>query len=754
MNRYCRTAVGRTEKARGIPICSLFSIGLLLIAAVLVVPETATCAGPQGIEPEVARLIREVPITQGYRDAGAVILFQEEKMTVGKGGLFSQTMHVIGKVLDERAASDYSQISISFNAYYEDASLTLARTIQGDGTARPVSGDAVQTKTSPRGKEYSDMRLLTFSLPALAKGSIFEYEAKIQRKIPLVEDRFDEKFFFHFAGVSHRVDPVFKSRFVLMVPEGTEFHYKLDNAQVVPAISKEGSFVVYAWEIGNLPSVALEPHMPPIDHLCPHIHVSSVTTWEELAQWGSKLFLPAIEVTPEIRAKSQEITKGKKTEYEKIEAIFYFMESNIKYVAADLNRGGFKPHAAHEVLKNLYGDCKDQATLFVSLLRSAGIEAHPALINSYFTSGINEMVPSPDFNHMIVYIPREGEPLWLDTTPGITRFPELFWPCQDQWSLVIDGQKGKLVKTPSSKPGVNKGKMSIHQTVKGSAIYLNIAIDAEGALGDSFKAAMKPLPPDRRREVISDSLREMYKGMGLTQTVEISDVENPRLPFRATAVVEFKDAWPPANQYFYHDFNIRPLTSLFTSLDNLPQPDLRKNAYWSHFPCRLALDFLCAPPAEGMRPEAVPKKQSLESPFFILDIVHAREGQSVRSGYDFVIKQARVDRAQYSQFYDAVEEALKKSRWRIVFSRLKGSDELEEAVQKEPGNTNALLSLAKDYLRKGKYREAKEVLDKSALAEPDNGEVQYYLGISCGYLDLHSESKNALSKAKALGYKP
>jgi hypothetical protein len=64
-------------------------------------------------------------------------------------------MHVIGKVLDERAASDYSQISISFNSYYEEASLTLARTIQEDGTVRPVSGDAVQTKTSPHGKEYS-----------------------------------------------------------------------------------------------------------------------------------------------------------------------------------------------------------------------------------------------------------------------------------------------------------------------------------------------------------------------------------------------------------------------------------------------------------------------------------------------------------------------------------------------------------------------------------------------------------------------
>ena len=120
-------------------------------------------------------------------------------------------------------------------------------------------------------------------------------------------------------------------------------------------------------------------------------------------------------------------------------------------------------------------------------------------------------------------------------------------------------------------------------------------------------------------------------------------------------------------------------------------------------------------------------------------------------------KTAAVDNTRYKEFYAAYREAFDKSRAQVVFSKRQGgvaSEELEEAVRREPASAGAIVSLVKDYLRRGKYREAKDLLDRGVIMEPANGEIRYLLGISCGYLDLREESKKALSKAKELGYKP
>ena len=738
----------------------LSSLILSLMMAFLFIFDTMAYASSQEMDREVARLIKEAPLTQSYRDAGALVFLKEGRMKVEKGGVFTLTIHVICKVLDEKAASDYSQMSFYYNSHYDEATLMLARTIKEDGTVRSVSSDAVQIKTSSRGKEYSDIRFLTFSLPALEKGSIFEYEIRTQRKIPLIENRWSEMIAFqnyHHSDVSARVDPVYKSTFILELPEGEPICYETDNIKIEPIISKKSPLVVYTWEARNLPALPIELSMPSLDEIFPHIHLSSIKTWDEVAQWADKLFLPATEVVPEIEAKAREITREAKADEEKIEAIFYFMESSIKYVAADLNRGGFKPHPAHEVLKNRYGDCKDQAVLFISLLKSVGIEAHPALVNTDHGPEINKAVPSPDFNHVIVHILRKENSLWLDTTSGVARFPNLFWPCQNRWALVSDGQKGKLLKTTGSNPEDNEGRMSVDTAFKDSVVRFNTIIRAGGALSDLFKAIMKMLSPDRQKAFIGDFHKQTFTGLVQVGAVEISDVTNPRLPFTASAVIEFTDDQVQTAPYYSLGFGLQPLLSFFTSLTTLPHPENRKNAYLFAHPFHLVLDSVCPPPRKGMKPDGLPLNQSIETPFFTFNTEYVRDGDSVRVKQVFVIQQTRIEREQYRPFYERMQEVLKKSPVRINFAYQRGSRqsiEFEEAVKKEPENVKALLNLAKDYLRKGRYKEAKDLLDKSVIIEPQNGEIHYLLGIAAGYLDLFEESKKEFGRAKELGYRP
>lgn len=738
-------------------LLGLLAFNLLFITVVLLVSQTTVFAGSQEIDREVARLIKEVPLTKSYQDAGAVVLLKEGRMKVEKDGVFTLTIHLVAKALDEKAASHYSQISIQYNSYYEETTLILARTIKEDGTIRTVSSDAVQIKTSPRGKEYSDIRFLTFSLPALEKGSTFEYEVKRQRKIPLIENKWSQSVSFqsyHYNDYSLRIDPVYKSKFVLEVPEDEPFLYETENVKITPTISKKPSMLVYTWEVNNLPAVPIEHSMPPLEEFVPYICVSSIKTWEEVGESMSKFFLPSIEACPEINTKAHEITKGAKSREEKIEAIFYFIEGNIKYVAADLNRGGFKPHPASEVLKNKYGDCKDQAVLFISLLKSVGIAAHPALITANFNYEINKKVPSPDFDHVIVCIPREENPFWLDTTPGVARFPNLSWPCQNKWALVMNGQKSKLLKTVGSKPEDNEGKMNMDVVFKDSIVNYYTTIGVEGALSDSFKGLMKILPFDQQKEFINEFFRGSSTMLQI-RDVKIADTTNPQLPFEILVHMQFADDQLQKAPRYSTAFSLKPLLNFFTGLSTLPQPEDRKNAYRFYFPFRLVYNGFCPPPRKGMKPISLPKTQSIETPFFTFNVEYVRDGDSVHLKQVFVSKQTRIDREQYKPFYESVQEVLRKSDSVINFTYNRGdiqADELEEVVKKEPDNAKALLELAKSHLRKGRYKEAKALLDKSVLIEPNNGEIHYFLGIALGYLDFFEDSKRELKKAKELGY--
>jgi hypothetical protein len=408
------------------------------------------------------------------------------------------------------------------------------------------------------------------------------------------------------------------------------------------------------------------------------------------------------------------------------------------------------------VLKNKYGDCKDQAILFISLLKSVGIEAHPALITANFNYGINRKVPSLDFDHVIVCIPREENPFWLDTTPGVTRFPNLSWPCQNKWALVMNGRKSKLLKTVGSTSEDNKGRMNMDMVFKYSTVNYDITVKAEGAQSDLLKGIMKVLPSDRQKEFVGDFFRRSSTLLQV-RDIEIADTINPKSPFKIHVHMEFTDDQIQKVPTYSTTFSLKPLLNFFTDLSTLPQPDDRKNSYRFYFPFQLVYDGFCPPPRKGMKPLSLPKRQSIETTFFTFDAEYVRNGDSVQLKKIFKIKQTQINKDQYKQFYESFQEVLKKSDSVINFTYRKEDvqdNELEEAVQREPNNAKAHLELAKSYLRKGKYKEAKGLLDKSVLLEPNNGEIHYFLGIALGYLDFFEDSKRELRKAKELGYKP
>ncbi|MBL4651499.1 MAG: transglutaminase domain-containing protein [Flavobacteriales bacterium] len=93
---------------------------------------------------------------------------------------------------------------------------------------------------------------------------------------------------------------------------------------------------------------------------------------------------------------------GLTTEQEKVKAIYYWVQDNIKYIAMEAGLGGFIPEEAAEVCKNKYGDCKGMSSITDQMLTIAGIESHLPWIGSRDLIYKYNEIPTPVVdNHMI-----------------------------------------------------------------------------------------------------------------------------------------------------------------------------------------------------------------------------------------------------------------------------------------------------------------------------------------------------------------
>lgn len=102
---------------------------------------------------------------------------------------------------------------------------------------------------------------------------------------------------------------------------------------------------------------------------------------------------------------------------EQISASLQFVQNEIRYLGIENGLSSHIPSSVSETLKRRYGDCKDKAVLFISILKALGIKAYPALVNTEIGPKINALLPSNNiFDHVIVKVIDGQESYWLDPT--------------------------------------------------------------------------------------------------------------------------------------------------------------------------------------------------------------------------------------------------------------------------------------------------------------------------------------------------
>ena len=299
------------------------------------------------------------------------------------------------------------QLLFNYNSENEILELRSVRVFKPDRSSIATGPESIQDLTAPVAQiapVYSDARQKHVTVSGLSVGDVLEYDVVINSK-PLDPGQFWQTYQF-FSGA-------------ICLDEELELNVPKDRALKMrspdgfsPEVREEHDRRIYRWKASNLivpkPVEVLKTFQIDVRRMLqgprlvppPRVEFSTFQSWTEVGNWYASLERDRREPTPAIRSQVDEILRGKTNDIEKAQALYEWVMRNIRYVSLSFGVGRYQPHAATDVLRNRYGDCKDKTTLLQAFFAAAGIQANAALMNA--SAEVDLDVPTPlAFDHVI-----------------------------------------------------------------------------------------------------------------------------------------------------------------------------------------------------------------------------------------------------------------------------------------------------------------------------------------------------------------
>ena len=471
-------------------------------------------------------------------EKGQDALILEESLEIDIRSITEARVRYLNRtqVLTQRGAEGYSVASVGYQP-----GVTI-RDLRGSVT--PPSGKRVEVKKQQvfdgaafaSFELYSDSRHRSLSFPGVVPGAIVEhaYELEVQNLFYLPD-------IFYFEGD----DPARLRTLTVRAP--STFPLRLPVLGGSPEYNRQdlGGVTTHRWQARDIAAFKPESGMPPEQDVLPRVLIApkeivwggrriDASHWDGIAAFYWELARERLVPTPEVARKAGELTAEIHEPEQKVRRLYEFVQSKVNYVAIELGIGGLQPHANGDVLRLLYGDCKDKATLLIAMLRAVGLKGFPVLILTRDAGQIERDNPSLFFNHAIVAVPNQDGYLFLDPTSELAPYGDLPWQDQGATVLVVkeDG-RGDLVETPLAPPDRNRRHMSISGSIGPAGTFEGTCvIDAWGQRRVNL-APLLHAGATEREDSIEDLMSWLSPGAQM-KGQEVTAPKEPADPLRVT----------------------------------------------------------------------------------------------------------------------------------------------------------------------------------------------------------------------------
>jgi transglutaminase-like putative cysteine protease len=457
----------------------------------------------------------------------AVKLYEEAIYTVTPDGKTMMHYREAIKILRPQGR-EYANL-ISW--YQKDSKINYmhAWSIGPDGHFYALNDKEITEEgVSEGGILYDDVRVKIAKPPAADVNAVvaYEFEQQLPRYFSEQSWEFQESIPTHFSAME------------LDLP--SDWKYYAAWSSRAPIAPNEMTPNHLRWEMRDVEGIDLEdvPLAPSgralaermVVHYSPSELPKGDDRWAAIGNWYDELASKQTESSSEIANTARGL--GGQDFYEKLAKVADFMQRNIRYVGIEVGIGGWKPHPAGDVFHYRYGDCKDKATLLISMLGAVGVRATYVMVDTH-RGLVNPSVPSVFGNHMIAAIElpagysdrrlqavvrtRSGRNyLIFDPTDEYTRVGELRWQLQGSYGVLVNGPNSELVKLPKLGPDVDVLERSGKFELAGDGTLRGTIVENRaGMTGWSLRALYARDGEKRQREALERILKGDFSSLTL-----------------------------------------------------------------------------------------------------------------------------------------------------------------------------------------------------------------------------------------------
>jgi Flp pilus assembly protein TadD len=442
---------------------ALSVISLAILSLAQQVPAQARPATPE-IQNRTAPSVTP-PSTAEYSEEPFVIEKYYSVARFENDGTGERDLSVRIRVQSDAGVESLGELVFGYRAANEEMDVRSVVVHKSDGTSVAAGADAVKEMTAPIARDapvYTDYKEKHITVPSLRPGDRLEYTIVTR----LVSALAPGQFWFEHSFLDGTI--VLDERLELNLPKGRAVNLQSPDFKYDKFESDIRT--TYTWKRAILTRPTQEEQeakkkAEANESKLPGVRLTTFRNWEEIASWYAKLEQGRAEPTPEIRAKTEELIRGRSAELEKIQALYDYVSKNIRYVSLSFGLARYQPHAASEVFASQYGDCKDKHTLLAAMLNAAGIQSDAVLIPSL--RKLDTTMPSPSqFDHVITAVMVKGQFIWMDTTTEVAPFRLLAASLRNKAALLVPADGGgRIIDTPPDPPFLSTQRVEIDARV-------------------------------------------------------------------------------------------------------------------------------------------------------------------------------------------------------------------------------------------------------------------------------------------------
>lgn len=454
------------------------------------------------------------------------------------------------KILNEDAVDEYGTVGISYYARDDRQSVsdidavTYILNEQGEVGEHELDDDDIFTETVDA--NYERVR---FAMPQVEPGAVIEYRYELRSEILT---HIPEWYFQH-------AEPTLYSEYEVEVPPHLAYKPVVRGIARFDTVYTEetqvppyGAGMERHWVMRDVPALRREPYMTTPDNYRARLQLQLHTvrdpgsgeiverfaqSWPNLAQrlMDAPSFGDNLDSDDDDEERAIRITKGLETDSAKVRALYEHIRTTLDWNGKLRMQ---KMSSFDQILETNRANSAGVNLLLVSLLRHAGVQAHPALISTRSHGRMDPSYPLlTQFNSVIavVTLSNPKDHILLDGTDPLC--PVSLLPVRDlnrrAWLVREDNPEWIEVPRPSAthREVYIRGKLQKNGTLSGQLIVRDAGYQA--------LESRRALVGTERTSFVQSTLLDNYASVAVSETT----VEN-RTTLRNTLTIEANVSLP------------------------------------------------------------------------------------------------------------------------------------------------------------------------------------------------------------------